>query len=128
MPTCAVVRADERVFLSAAGAVRSDGSVAGAGDPGAQTNAAMDQLKAAMHSAGGSLANIAKLRTCVVDWGFRTACYQVIQQRLRGIHPVSSGPLSAAPVALSCLIVKGLTSPELLMEVDVHAISRSPQR
>ena len=90
-PICAALRAGERVFLSGANALQPDGSVAGGSDPAAQTHAAMDQLDAALRAVGGSLANITKMTTCVVDRGFRTACYQVIQERLGGISPVSTG-------------------------------------
>jgi enamine deaminase RidA (YjgF/YER057c/UK114 family) len=107
---CAAVRVGERVFLSAAGALSSDGSAIGRGDAGAQTHAAMDQLEAALRAAGGSLANITKLTTCVVDRGFRTACYQVIQERLGGIHPVSTG-----------LVVAGLPLPEMIVQIDAEA-------
>jgi enamine deaminase RidA (YjgF/YER057c/UK114 family) len=109
-PICAALRVGERVFLSAANALQSDGTVAGAGDPAAQTHAAMDQLEAALRTVGGSLANITKLTTCVVDRGFRTACYQVIQERLGGISPVSTG-----------LVVAGLPMPEMIVQIDAEA-------
>ena len=85
------VRAGERVFLSAGNAVRLDGSVGGLGDPAAQTHAALNQLETALEAAGGSLRSITKLTTCVVDRGYRTAVYAAIAERLKEVHPVSTG-------------------------------------
>ena len=84
-----------------AGAVRAgarDGTVRGLGDAGAQTGAALDRLEAALEGAGGSLQNITKLTTCIVDRGHRSAVYATIARRLKDVFPVSTG-LVAAPGA-----------------------------
>jgi enamine deaminase RidA (YjgF/YER057c/UK114 family) len=108
--TAAAVRAGERVFLSAGNARESDGGVRGLADPTAQTHAAVDQLEAALDAAGGSLQNITKLTTCVVDRGYRTAVYAAIAERLKGVHPVSTG-----------LVVAGLPAPEMIVQIDAEA-------
>src|SRR5215217_99283 len=116
--TSGAVRAGERVFLSAGNAVRPDGSVSGLSDPAAQTHAALDQLQTAIEAAGGSLRSITKLTTCIVDRGYRTAVYAAIAERLKGVHPVSTG-----------LVVAGLPRPELIVQIDAEAaIPSAPAR
>jgi enamine deaminase RidA (YjgF/YER057c/UK114 family) len=110
MAVAGAVRAGERVFLSAGNALRADGTVAGPGDAAAQTHAALDRLEAALAAAGGSLANLTKLTTCVVDRGYRADVYRAIAERLAGVHPVSTG-----------LVVAGLARPELIVQIDAEA-------
>ena len=51
-PVARAVKAGERVFLSGSGAQKSDGSIAGLGDPAAQAEAALDNIEAALVGAG----------------------------------------------------------------------------
>lgn len=104
------IRAGERVFLSGANALQEDGSVAGLGDPAVQANAALDRLEAALSAAGGSLASLTKLTTCVVDRGFRSDAYAVIARRLPNVRAVSTG-----------LVVAGLPLPEMIVQIDAEA-------
>jgi enamine deaminase RidA (YjgF/YER057c/UK114 family) len=116
--TAGAVRAGERVFLSAGNAVEPDGTVRGLGDAASQTHAALDRLERALDAAGGSLGNVTKLTTCVVDRGHRTAVYAAIAERLKGVHPVSTG-----------LVVAGLPRPELIVQIDAEAaIPSAPAR
>lgn len=109
-PIAGAVRAGERVFLSGATALKPDGSIAGLGDATAQTHAALDQLEAALTAAGGSLASLTKLTTCIVDRGYRADVYAVIAQRLPEVRAVSTG-----------LVVAGLALPELIVQIDAEA-------
>ncbi len=112
------VRAGERVYLSAGNALLPDGTVAGIGDPAAQAHAALDRLEAALKDAGGSLANLTKLTTCIVDRDYRAAIYGAIAARLPDVHPVSTG-----------LVVPGLALPELMVQIDAEAaIPSAPAR
>ena len=104
------IRAGERVFLGGANALQTDGRVAGLGDPAAQANAALDRLEDALSAAGGSLASLTKLTTCVVDRGFRTDIYAVIARRLPNVRAVSTG-----------LVVAGLPLPEMIVQIDAEA-------
>jgi len=114
----AAVRAGERVFLSGGSALGADGSVTGPGDATAQAHAALDKLEAALQAAGGSLANITKLTTCVVDRGYRSDVYAVIAQRLGRARPVSTG-----------LVVSGLALADLIVQIDAEAaIPSAPPR
>ena len=112
------IRSGERVFLSGANALANDGSVAGLGDPAAQANAALDRLEEALSAAGGSLASLTKLTTCVVDRGYRSEVYAVIARRLPNVRAVSTG-----------LVVAGLPLPEMIVQIDAEAaIPAAPPR
>ena len=111
VPIAGAVRSGDRVFLSAANALQPDGSIRSLGDPAGQTEAALDQLEAAMAAVGGSLAGITKLTTCLVDRGDRAAVYGTIARRLNGVYPVSTG-----------LVVAGLPKPGLLVQIDAEAV------
>src|SRR5690349_4315972 len=104
-------RAGARVFLSGRSALQTDGSVAGQGDPAAQAHAALDNIEVAMQAVGGSLRDITKLTTSLVDRAHRRPVYEAIGQRLRDVFPVSTG-----------LIVAGLPLPELMVQIDAEAI------
>lgn len=105
------VRAGERVYLSAASAWAPDGQVAALGDAAGQTHAALDRIEAALAAAGGSLKDITKLTTCIVDRDHRKAVYEAIGRRLQGVFPVSTG-----------LVVAGLPAPELMVQIDAEAV------
>lgn len=109
-PIAGAVRTGERVYLSAGNALRADGTVAGPGDAAAQTHAALDRLEASLAAAGGSLANLTKLTTCIVDRGYRSDVYRVITERIPDARPVSTG-----------LVVAGLGRPELIVQIDAEA-------
>jgi enamine deaminase RidA (YjgF/YER057c/UK114 family) len=109
-PVSGAIRAGERVFLSGANALQSDGSVAGLGDPTAQTEAALDRLDQALSAVGGSLVNLTKLTTCVADRGYRTEVYRTIARRLANARPVSTG-----------LVMAGLPLPEMIVQIDAEA-------
>ncbi len=109
------IRCGPRVFLSGRSALQPDGSVAGLGDPAAQTHAALDRIEAALHAAGGSLSDITKLTTSLVDRAHRKPVYEAIGQRLRDVFPVSTG-----------LIVPGLPLPELMVQIDAEAVIGAP--
>jgi enamine deaminase RidA (YjgF/YER057c/UK114 family) len=105
------VRAGERIYLSGQSAAGIDGKVTGLGDAAAQTNAAIDHLEAALVAAGGSLKDITKLTTSIIDRGHRKDVYGAISRRLPNVYPVSTG-----------LIVAGLPAAELMVQIDAEAI------
>ena len=105
------VRAGARVFLSGQSARKPDGSVAGLGDPAAQGHAALDGIEAVLATAGGSLKDVTKLTTSIVDRDHRKAVYEAIGARLAGVYPVSTG-----------LVVAGLALPELMVQIDAEAV------
>src|SRR5262245_5209223 len=107
-----VVRAGERLYLSAQGGAGPDGWVAAPGNAVAQTNAAIDRLEVALGAAGSALKDITKLTTSIVDRGHRRDVYAAISRRLPNVYPVSTG-----------LIVAGLPAPEMVVQIDAEAIS-----
>jgi enamine deaminase RidA (YjgF/YER057c/UK114 family) len=109
------VRSGARIFLSGRSALRPDGSVVAPGDPTAQTHAALDRIEEALSAAGGSLRDITRLTTSLVDRAHRKPVYEAIGQRLRNVFPVSTG-----------LIVGGLPLPELMVQIDADAVVGSP--
>jgi len=113
-PIASAVRAGDRVFMSGQSALRSDGSVTGLGDPAAQADAAIDGIEAALTAAGGSLKDVTKLTTCIVDRDHRKAVYETIGRRLQGVFPVSTG-----------LVTAGLPLPELMVQIDTEAVITS---
>ena len=109
-PISPAIRVGERVFLSGSNALQKTGDVAGLGDPTAQANATLDRLEEALSAAGGSLANLTKLTTCVVDRGYRSEAYAAIARRLPNVRAVSTG-----------LVVAGLPLPEMIVQIDAEA-------
>ncbi|MGY6635465.1 MAG: Rid family hydrolase [Alkalilacustris sp.] len=104
----AAVRAGARVWLSGANALHAGDVPACAR---AQAHLALDQLEAALTSVGGSLGDVTKLTTCVVDRGYRAAVYGAIAERIQTSgRPVSTG-----------LVVAGLPDPALMVQIDAEA-------
>ena len=108
---CQVVKAGNLVFLR--GQVGSDfeGNVVGVGDPAAQTDQAMRNVKQRLEEAGASLEDICKITVYITDRGYREPVYRTMGKWLKGVFPVSTG-----------LIVQGLAKPEWVMEIDVIAV------
>ena len=83
----------------------------GKGDPAKQAETAMQCVRTLLEEAGSKLEHICKITIYITDRAYREAVYHVIGKHLKGIHVCSTG-----------LIVKGLATPEMLMEIDVEAI------
>src|SRR5262249_43921281 len=111
-PYSDVVRVGERIYLSGQSAAAPDGTVSVLGDATAQTNVALDRLEAALVAAGGSLEDITKLTTSIVDRSHRRDVYSAISRRLPNVYPVSTG-----------LVVGGLPVAELTVQIDAEALS-----
>ena len=114
-PYADAVRAGERIYLSAQSGAQPDGLVTALGDPAAQTNAAIDRLEAGLSAAGGSLKDITKLTTSIVDRGHRREVYAAISRRLPDVYPVSTG-----------LVVAGLPAVEAMVQIDAEALAPVP--
>lgn len=83
----------------------------GSGDPGAQADQAMQNVKQLLEEAGSSLEHICRIQIYITDRAYRDAVYQAVGKWLKGVHPVSTG-----------LIVQGLARPEWLMEIEATAV------
>ncbi len=108
---CQVVKAGNLVFLRGQVGSDFDGNVIGIGDPAAQAEQAMRNVKQLLEEAGSNLDDICRIVVYLTDRGYRDAVYQVIGKWLKGVYPVSTG-----------IVVDGLAKPEWLMEIEVTAV------
>lgn len=108
---CQAVRAGNTVYVRGQVGTDFDGNLVGLGDPAAQAEQAMKNVKTLLEEAGASLQDIVKTTTYITDPRFREPVYQVVGQWLKGVFPISTG-----------LVVAGLAQPEWLMEIDIIAV------
>ena len=105
------VRAGNHVFLRGQVGQDLDGRIVGVGDPAAQAEQAMRNVKTLLEEAGSRLEHICKITIYITDRANREPVYRVVGRWLKGVFPCSTG-----------LIVSGLARPEYLMEIDVAAV------
>lgn len=87
----------------------------GVGDPAAQTRQVMENIRALMAMAGGSLADVVKITTYVTDRAHREQIYPIIQGYFGDLKPCGTG-----------VIVKGLAREEFLVEIDAWGFIDDP--
>ena len=103
------VVAGDRVILRGQTGMGLDEKLHGVGDAKAQAEQAMRNVEVLLREAGASLAGVVKATVYVTDRAF-----------LPEVNAAVLSPLGQP--AFTAVIVKGLASPELLMEVDITAI------
>jgi len=109
---CMSVRAvGTHVFLRGQVGQDLQGRMVGIGDPAAQAEQAMKNVKTLLEEQGARLEDICKITVYITDRAYRDAVYRVIGKWLKGVFPVSTG-----------LIVQGLARPEWVMEIDAWAV------
>jgi enamine deaminase RidA (YjgF/YER057c/UK114 family) len=108
---CMAVRAGRHVVLRGQTGVGLDEVMRGHGDAVAQARQAMDNVAILLAEAGARLSDVVKATVFVTDRAFLAGVGEAVLDRLEGTAP-----------AFSAMIVKGLASPELLMEVDITAV------
>jgi len=106
---CMAVVAGDRVILRGQTGMGLDEKLHGAGDAKVQAEQAMRNVEKLLEEAGTSLANVVKATVYVTDRAFLSEVNAAVLSRL-------DSP------AFTSVIVKGLASPELLMEVDITAV------
>ena len=99
------------LFISGMTAKKADGSMAGIGDPEAQTRQVCENLKAAVEAAGGTMADI-----CRVDVYIRN------MEHFDKIHKARRDYFPAPPPASTMVEVTKMTSPEALIEISAIAV------
>lgn len=104
------VRAGERVLVSGCTAVR-DGVVEHQGDPAGQARSAFRTAIEAVEALGGAAGDIVRTRMYITHRGDADAVGRVHGELFAEVLP-----------AASMLVVAGLISPELLVEVEVEAV------
>jgi enamine deaminase RidA (YjgF/YER057c/UK114 family) len=108
---CQVVRAGRRIYLRGQTGQTLEDGLTDLGDAGTQAAQAMRNVETLLGEAGAQLSDIAKLVLYVTDRAYLAPAREAVLR-----------PLGAVPCALSEIIVKGLASPDLAMEVDVFAV------
>ena len=108
---CQAVVAGNTVYLRGQVGTDFDGNLVGPGDPAAQAEQAMRNVKQLLEESGSDLSHIVKTTTYITDPRYREPVYQVVGKWLKGVFPISTG-----------IVVAGLGQPEWLMEIDVIAV------
>jgi enamine deaminase RidA (YjgF/YER057c/UK114 family) len=109
---CMAVRAGDQVILRGQTGTDLNETMHGAGDPIAQARQAMDNVAVLLGEAGTGLADVVKATVYVTDRAHLAGVTDVVLTRLHDVTP-----------CFSALVVKGLASTELLMEVDITAVA-----
>ena len=99
------------VFLRGQVGQDLDGRIVGIGDPAAQAEQAMKNVKVLLEEQGAKLEDICKITIFITDRAYREPVYRVVGKWLKGVFPVSTG-----------LIVQGLARPEWVMEIEAWAV------
>ncbi len=105
---CMAVVAGKRVFLRGQTGLTLEGEFSTLGDAGGQARIAIANVEALLAEAGASLEDAVHATVYVTDRAY--------------ITPVMAALLPKLCVAHTLFIVKGLAAPEILMEIDVHAV------
>jgi enamine deaminase RidA (YjgF/YER057c/UK114 family) len=108
---CQVVRAGRRIYLRGQMGQTLEDSLTDIGDAGTQAAQAMRNVEILLGEAGAGLANITKIILYATD-----------RAHLAPARAAVLTHLGDMPCAVSEIIVKGLASPDLAMEVDVFAV------
>jgi enamine deaminase RidA (YjgF/YER057c/UK114 family) len=109
---CMVVIAGKHVFVRGqTGHDMAGNSKIAMGDAAAQADQAMRNVEALLAEAGAKLDDVVKVTVWVTDRDYRVPVLNEIGRHLKGVH-----------AAYTDVIIKGLATPELLMEVDVDAV------
>jgi enamine deaminase RidA (YjgF/YER057c/UK114 family) len=106
----------QTVYIAGQVAFDSLGQVVGPGDFRAQLERVYANLRTALATVGGSLADLTKTTTYITD---RSQVAMVREVRARYLD-------AAHPPANTLLVVAGLARPELLVEIEGVAILKQP--
>jgi enamine deaminase RidA (YjgF/YER057c/UK114 family) len=105
-----VARAGDRIHLRGQTGIDLENRFAGEGNAAAQAEVAMENVRTLLAEGGARMTDIDKATLFVTDRAHLAPVLAVVGRHLGAHRP-----------ALSQLIVKGLASPELLMEIDIVA-------
>jgi reactive intermediate/imine deaminase len=104
------------IYISGQIAYDKDGNVVGAGDMKAQAEQVFRNLEAALTAAGAKFSDVVKMNSYITD-----------MSKVQAVRDVRAKYFTTAAPASTFVEVKGLVRPELLLEIEVVAVT-SPQR
>ena len=104
------------VYISGQIAFDKDGAVVGPGDMKAQAEQVFKNLQAALGAAGAKFSDVVKMNSYITD-----------MSKVQAVRDVRAQYFKDATPASTFVEVKGLVRPELLLEIEVVAVT-SPQR
>jgi len=107
----AVVAADQVFLVGATGLTLDNTGFVGEGDPAAQAEQAMQNLRVLLEEAGGGLEDICLINNYTKRHADRGLVYPVIARHLHHVNPVSTG-----------LVVKEFAQPYIDFEIDAWAV------
>jgi enamine deaminase RidA (YjgF/YER057c/UK114 family) len=109
-------RLGNHVYLTGQTAFTFDGKLVGKGDPAAQARQACENIKALMEMAGGTMADVVRMTVYITDRAYRAAAYPVIRSYFGEPRPCQTG-----------VVVKGLATEDLLIEIDAWGFIDDPE-
>jgi isochorismate pyruvate lyase len=108
---CRAIRVGSSIFVSGTAPVADDGSTFAPGDGYGQTRRCLEIIERALRELGSSLEDVVRTRMYVTDIG-RFEEYARAHGEIFGAHPP----------ATSMVEVKGLVSPDMLIEIEADAV------
>ncbi len=112
-----VCDAGQMLFTAGQVALSEDGTVIGAGDPSAQTEAALDNLQRVLAEGGATLSDVVRLTVFLTDMA-----------QLPAVQEVRARYFPVDPPASSTIGISALVLPELMVEIDAIAVLEAPVR
>ena len=107
----AVVGGDQVFLQGCTGATLDGEDFVGRGDPAAQAEQAMQNVRTLLEAAGGRVEDICMVTNYTTRHADRAQVYPVIARHLAGVNPVSTG-----------LVVQALSEPHIDFEIDAWAV------
>ena len=104
------------IYISGQIAYDKEGKVVGAGDMKAQAEQVFRNLEAALTAAGATFSDVVKMNSYITD-----------MSKVQAVRDVRAKYFTTAAPASTFVEVKGLVRPELLLEIEVVAVT-GPQR
>lgn len=105
------VKVGNMIFVSGSTAIQPDGSVAGVGDPYAQTVATLRTIEKALQQGGASLQNVVRTRMFATNIAHVDAIGKAHAEFFRDIRPAST-----------LVEISRLIHPDMLIEIEADAV------